>query len=46
MFGFIKKVFSVAMTFFACSVLNVNTLKCLSIDNQECRIRPKIININ
>ena len=41
MFGFIKKVFVVATTFFSC-----NTLKCISMNNQECKIRPKIIDIN
>ena len=32
MFGFIKKVFVVAMTFFDCNVLNVNSLKCVSMN--------------
>ena len=41
MFGFIKKVFVVVMTFFSC-----NSLKCISINNLEYEIRPKIININ
>ena len=34
------------MTFFSCSILNINPLKCVSMNNQECRTRPKIININ
>ena len=46
MFGSIKKVFVVAMTFFGCSLLNVNPLKCVSMSNQECKIRPKIISVN
>ena len=46
MFGFIKNVFLVAMTFFSYNVLNVNTLECVSINNQECKIRTKIIDIN
>ena len=33
--------FFTAMMFFSS-----NALKCVSINNQECRIRPKIININ
>ena len=41
MFGFIKKVFVIAMTFFSC-----NALKCVSIINQECKIRPQVVNIN
>ena len=46
MFEFIKKVFVRATTFFGCSVLNVNALKCVSLNSQECKIRPEIININ
>ena len=42
MFGFIKKVFFVAMTFFSCSVLSVNSLECVSINNQECKIRSEM----
>ena len=44
MFGFIKKVFVVAMTSFNLS--NVNSLECVSMNNQECKTRTKIININ
>ena len=32
--------------FFSCNVLNVNPLKCVSMNNQECKIRPVIMNIN
>ena len=51
MFGFIKKVFVVAMKVFsfnriAFSPLNVNSLECVSFNNQECKTRAKIININ
>ena len=45
MFGFLK-VFVAAMTFFSWNVLNVNLLKWVSMNNQECKIRPQIININ
>ena len=34
------------MTFFSCNVLNVNSLECVSMNNQECKIRSEIININ
>ena len=34
MYGFIKKRFFTAMTIFGCSVLNVNSLKCISMINQ------------
>ena len=40
----------VAMTFlvafFSCKLLNVNPLKCVSMNNQECKIKPKTINVN
>ena len=34
------------MTFFSSNVLNVNSLEYVSMNNQECKIRPEIININ
>ena len=46
MFGFIKKVFVVAMTFFSLNLSNVNSLEWVSMNNQECRTRTKIINID
>ena len=42
----IKKCFFTAITFFSYNVLNVNSLECVSMNNQECKIRPEIININ
>ena len=36
MFGFIKKVFFVTMTFL---VSSVNSLECVSMNNQECKIK-------
>ena len=41
MFGFIKKVFIVAISF-----VSTNALKCVSLNNQECKIRTKTIDIN
>ena len=41
MFGFIKTVFVVGTSFFSC-----NALECVSMNNQECKVRPEIININ
>ena len=46
MFGFIKKMFFTAVISFCCNVLNVNSLECVSMNNQERKIRPKIINVN
>ena len=34
------------MTFSSYSVLNLNPLKCVLMNNQECKIRRQIININ
>ena len=41
---FLKKVFTVMATFFNLSY--VNSLECVSMNNQECKARPKIINVN
>ena len=50
MFRFVKQIFVSAMMFFGCDVPGVNSLnavpKCMSINNQECKIRPEIRNIN
>ena len=46
MFGFIKKRFFTAMTFFSCNLLNVNSLEHVSMNNQERKIRPEIISVN
>ena len=46
MFGFIKKVLFVAMTVFSFNPLSLNSLECGSMNNQECKIRAKIIDIN
>ena len=43
MFGFIKKVFVVAMTFFSFNVLNLNSLECISMKNQEYKVREVVI---
>ena len=34
------------MTFFSFNVLSVNVLKCISMKNQECKVREEIINVN
>ena len=46
MFGFIKKVLVIAMTFLNFNPSNVNSLESVSMINQECKTRTKIININ
>ena len=44
MWRLIKKAFAVIATFFNLSY--VNFLKCISMNNQECKARPKIIDVN
>ena len=46
MFRFIKKVFVAAVTFLILNLLNVSSLECISMNNQECKGRPKMIDIN
>ena len=46
MFGFIKKMFVVALTFINFNLSNVNSLKCLLVINQYCKIRSEIISVN
>ena len=45
MFKFIKQIFISTMMLFN-SILNVNPLECVSMKNQECKVRPEIANIN
>ena len=51
MFGFIEKMFVVAMRFFGCDVLNVSSLsatplKCVWMNNQEWKESLQIVNVN
>ena len=45
MLGFIKKCF---LTGLAClsTLTNINFLSCISMNNQECKVRPQIVNVN
>ena len=31
---------------FFCSLSSVNSLECVSMNNQECKVRPEIVNVN
>ena len=42
MFKLIKQIFVSTMMFFG-SPLNVNPLVCVSAKNQECKVRPEIV---
>ena len=41
MFRFIKAIFFTTVMFLSC-----NALKCVSVNNQKCKIRPELIKIN
>ena len=45
MFGFIKQILVSAMMFFG-SLSSVNSLECVSMKNQECKVRPKIVDVS
>ena len=45
MFGFIKKVFFTGLTILSVLV-GVNSLSCISMTNQEYKVKPQIINVN
>ena len=45
MFRFIKQIFVSTMMFFG-NLSNLNPLECVSISNQECKIRPEIVIVN
>ena len=55
MLRFVNHIFVSAMMFCGCNVSDVNSLntvplntvlKCISINNQKCKIRPEMINFN
>ena len=45
MFVFIKKVFYIGSLFLS-SLVSTTSLSCISMKNQKCKVRPKIINVN
>ena len=42
----LKRCFLAAMIFFGSNILNVNSLECVSMKNQEFKTRAKIIDVN
>ena len=44
-FGFVKKAFLVGLTILP-GFTNANSLSCFSMNNQECKTRPQVINAN
>ena len=43
-FSFVKKVFVLGLTVLSGSI--TSALKCVSMNNQKCKVRPKIVNVN
>ena len=46
MFGFVKQILISTMMLFGCNVPSVNSLKCISMNNQEGKVRPQNVNVN
>ena len=46
MFGFVKRTFVSRMMFFGCSLLSVNPVECVSMNNQECKVIQEMVNVN
>ena len=42
---FVKQIFVSTLMFFG-NLSNVNPLECLSINSEECKVRPEIVNVN
>ena len=45
MFVLIKKIFYIGSLFLS-SLVSTTSLNCISMKNQECKVRPEIINVN
>ena len=45
MFVFIKKVFYIGSLFLS-SLVSTILLSCISMNNQACKVRPEIVNVN
>ena len=47
MFRFIKKIFLTGLTVLPyVNLLSATPLSCISMNNQACKVRPEIINVN
>ena len=45
MLGFIKMCFFTGLVFLS-TLTGINSLSCISMNNQECKVRPQIVNVN
>ena len=46
MFTFIEQVFVSVIMFFGYNLSSIDSLECISISNQECKVRQVIVNVN
>ena len=47
MFRFVKKAFFTGLTILSSvNLLTATPLRCISMTNKECKLRPKIVNVN
>ena len=46
MFRFVKRIFVSAMILYGCNLSSVIPLECSTMNNQECKVRPEIVNVN
>ena len=44
-FGFVKKVFFIGLTILS-NFTNASSLSCISMNNQTCKARPQVVNVN
>ena len=45
MFGFIKRIFLIGLAILS-SLVSATPLSCISMNNQACKVRPEILNVN
>ena len=45
MFGFIEQCFFTGLALLS-TLTSVNILSCILMNNQECKVRPQIVNVN
>ena len=46
MFGFMKQIVVSTMMLFGCNLSSINPLEFVSMNNQECKVRLEIDNVN
>ena len=43
--GLLKSIFFTGLAFLS-TLTSINLLSCISLNNQECEVRPQIVNVN